>query len=74
MRDGEARVVSIQGVYYTCKLPNKQQFVAKYKAGKGAPEIVSGDVIIFKCLSMSSTGLPKQAVICHKKGECMRGM
>jgi len=64
MRDGEALVVGIQGIYYKCKLPNKQLFTARDGANM---EIQVGDIVSYKCLSLSWQGLPRQSIVFRKR-------
>jgi len=64
VRDGEALVLYTQGLYCSCKLPTGIRFFAKVNTFN---QISKGDVITFKCTSISSNGIPKQATVLRKR-------
>jgi len=64
MKDGEAQVQEIFGIYVKCKLPNRLFFIAR----NGVEDPVKiGDIVTYKCLSFSQRGIPKQPVVFRKR-------
>lgn len=65
MRDGEALIDDVQLGSFRCRLPDGNLFLAKSPPQN--ENVKKGDVITYKCVSVSSTGVPRQAVILRKR-------
>jgi len=63
-QDDDALVVGIRGVYYTCKSPSNQVFVATTKL---VEPLRIGDIVSYEYVNKTSSGLPVRAVIFKKR-------
>jgi len=63
-RDGEALVVGIQGIYYTCKLPNKQKLVLR-KSSKMSPDVIINlnNIVSYRYRTIGKKLTPLNAII-----------
>jgi len=63
-KDSEALVIKTQGIYCTCKLPSGVIFTAKSKLEE---EVCVDDIISFKYMFLSHSGVPNNPIVFRKR-------